>query len=69
VNGTIQRLRAELHSDRQAFERRVHELADLRIAGARAAELAQAAVALQPNLARDFDALDALLARLAPEPA
>lgn len=57
----IHRLRAEVASDRQAFEARVGELAALELGDATPAVLAQAAVALH----HAYGAIEAALARVA----
>lgn len=61
MNARLQRLRAELQSDVEAFGHRVDELATLPLAGAGEAVLAQAAVALHHG----YGAIEAALQRLA----
>jgi hypothetical protein len=62
VNARIQRLRAEVTSDREAFEQRIAEIEPLRLAEqATSGELAQAAVALH----HAYSAVEAALARVA----
>lgn len=62
MKARIQRLRAEVKSDRRAFEARVRELRDLDLDAARSSEadLAQAALALHHG----YSAVEALLDRL-----
>ena len=61
MNARLQRLRAEVRSDLEAFARRVDELARLSFAGAGEAVLAQAAVALHHG----YGAIEAALTRVA----
>jgi len=63
VNARIQRLRAEVRSDREAFTRRVRELESLDLSGPAVVEgdLARAALALH----HAYGALESLLARVA----
>ena len=63
MNARMQRLRAELRHDHEAFEQRVHELAgiDLSKAAAGEGDLARAALALH----HAYGAVESLLARVA----
>jgi hypothetical protein len=63
VKGRLARLRAEVRSDRRAFEARVDELRGIDVATAREPELAQAAVALH----HAYGAVEAALSRVARE--
>jgi hypothetical protein len=61
VNPAIQRLRAELRSDRAAWRLRIEELGSLDLSQATAGALAQAAVALHHG----YGAIESALARVA----
>lgn len=61
MRAKIQRLRAEIASDRVAAELRIAELEQLSLDAPRAGDLAQAAVALH----HAYGAVEAALARLA----
>lgn len=77
MKGSIQRLRAEIRSDRDAWSLRVEELRELDSSRSEPGALAQAAVGLhhgygaiesaQTPLQSDLDALDAHLAQVARE--
>lgn len=58
--GALQRLRAEVQSDRHAFDARCDELVGIDLAHASTAELAQAAVALH----HAYGAVEAALVRI-----
>ncbi|MBK5969596.1 MULTISPECIES: hypothetical protein [Thiorhodovibrio] len=61
MNGTIQRLRAEIRFDREALARRVEELRNLKLSARDPAGSAQAAVALH------HASVEALMERIACE--
>lgn len=61
MNGAVQRLRAEVQDDLQAFRRRVEELQGLDLGAGGESVLAQAAVALH----HAYGAIEAALARVA----
>jgi len=63
MNGTIQRLRAEIRFDREALARRVEELRNLKLSARDPAGRAQAAVALH----HAYGSVEALMERIARE--
>ena len=63
MNGTIQRLRAEIRFDREALARRVEELRNLKLSAQDPAGSAQAAVALH----HAYGSVEALMERIACE--